>query len=388
MDCTFILQNEIHEKYLLKHLDETEIVQFEQHLKACENCQKRLEAEKNLIGGIQRTGREELRSEIQSQVAVLESTKSTPNWGFITRVAAVLVFVVLTTQIIYKTQIDVPDALMPTPAEDQLKSEGIDTIGESRYFEVQTQEPGKTEELDTPKPEIKHAKAGKIKPGNPAIELEKEEFLLNQTTGKKKQEMQIQTVEPAQLATVSTDEEELTLIESEKTDSTLNNPTGLAPTALAKRNEALTVEKEKQEGISFQILADQAKEEAQPQALSPLSKQSQARMKLYQTIGLEEKFDHDHTNDLVFHEGKSIRAHLVLDESIKPKEFPSSFRVDVLLQNDIQLGLVFYLPTFLFEFDREKIQITVNRDQTLAVLFDQKSYKIDLKQNPTEASLE
>ena len=55
MNCAYILQNEIHEKYLLDKLTESEKQEYKNHLQNCPTCSEALENERLLIAGIQAT---------------------------------------------------------------------------------------------------------------------------------------------------------------------------------------------------------------------------------------------------------------------------------------------------------------------------------------------
>ncbi len=373
MDCNFILQNEIHEKYLLNYLSDVDKVKFEQHLQDCKDCQKRLQGERNFIAGIQNIGREELKSEIRHQTEILESKKFVPDWGLITKVAAVLVFVVFTTQIIYETQIDVPEQLIPIlEVEQKSTTEGFDSTEAAVNFQVLTEEPNRedvptsqdSEESKQTKPSSANTKALSKK------STEKRSLQTEQKDENKKPGAKSLATQPDKLATIPIKGDDQISGERENQDSTLGYITSPSP-SLAKKSEFLNQEISK-EKFSF----------------TPLRKNSRSSMNLYKTIRLEEDFAHDHLKDLRLQDKqKSILAHLVLEESRDTKEFPNSFKVAILMQDTQQLEMIFYVPSSLFEFDSNGIQANFSQDQTLDVFFKEIKYRIDLSQNLTQAVL-
>jgi hypothetical protein len=124
MDCKTILENDLHERYVLGLLDESEKLKYEQHLDGCDSCQKQLEHERTLISGIRGVGRQEMKAEIRRQVEIEKSGKATVSWGMISKVAAVLLFVVITPAVIYYSQIDTPDEIPILPkSEEQIAPE-------------------------------------------------------------------------------------------------------------------------------------------------------------------------------------------------------------------------------------------------------------------------
>ncbi len=392
MDCNFILQNDIYEKYLLNYLSDADKVKFEQHLQDCKDCQKKLQRERNFIAGIQNIGREELKSEIRQQTEILETKKSIPNWGLITKVAAVLVFAVFTTQIIYKTQIDVPDQLIPNLEIEQIIStEDLDSAETVVIFQDLNVEPkGEHAPKSQESNEDKSTNTGKDNTNVLSkISTEKKSLQIGQKDESKIPKAKSLATQPDELAIISTEGDRLILGAREKQDLTVDNVTSLSP-SLATKSEPLNQEIsiEKQGGISYRIQTDRANEETQSFSFTPLRKNSRSSMKVYKTIGLENNITHDHLKDLKFQDKqKSILAHLVLEESKDTKGFPNSFKVDILVQNNQQLEMIFYVPSSLFEFDKDKIQVNFSQDQTLEVLFKEREYRIDLNRNPAEAVL-
>ena len=101
MDCKFINQNDIHERYLLDRLTESEKAEYLSHLNACESCKSKLESEKELIGSVRHFGKKEIKSEIAKQVTAIKSKKKDVSWDMILKVAAIFFFLVITPGLVY-----------------------------------------------------------------------------------------------------------------------------------------------------------------------------------------------------------------------------------------------------------------------------------------------
>jgi len=95
MNCAYILQNEIHEKYLLNKLTESEKHEYKKHLQKCHPCSESLEKERLLIAGIQATAKQNMKDEIKAQVEQLRSERVKVDWALMYKAAAVLVVLVL-----------------------------------------------------------------------------------------------------------------------------------------------------------------------------------------------------------------------------------------------------------------------------------------------------
>ncbi|MEJ2056182.1 MAG: zf-HC2 domain-containing protein, partial [Calditrichaceae bacterium] len=107
MDCNYILQNDIHEKYLKNELGPEEESDYLAHLKTCTVCRQALENEKIFLEGIRHAGHAEMKREIESQVAKLKSTHSGADWTLVFKVAAVLFFLVIMPGTLYFYNTDI-----------------------------------------------------------------------------------------------------------------------------------------------------------------------------------------------------------------------------------------------------------------------------------------
>ena len=104
MDCKFINQNDIHERYLLDRLTESEKSEYLTHLNSCESCKNKLDSEKELLSSVRHFGKSEMKSEISRQVAEIKSKKQNISWDMILKVAAIFFFLVITPGLVYYYQ--------------------------------------------------------------------------------------------------------------------------------------------------------------------------------------------------------------------------------------------------------------------------------------------
>lgn len=105
MDCKYIKEQDIHERYLLERLDESEKAEYREHLNSCDSCKNKLNSEKIALSSIRHFGKREMKSEIARQVADIKSRENNISWDMILKVAAVFFFLVITPGLIYYYQI-------------------------------------------------------------------------------------------------------------------------------------------------------------------------------------------------------------------------------------------------------------------------------------------
>ncbi len=119
MDCKYILQNEIHEKYLRGLLEDSEQNEYEKHLQECPSCQKEQQNQRILISGIRQIGRQEMKDEIRFQVKQSEMEKTKTDWTTFLKIAAVIFLIIITPSLFYYFQVIAPqhNAIYPEIAE-------------------------------------------------------------------------------------------------------------------------------------------------------------------------------------------------------------------------------------------------------------------------------
>ena len=101
MDCSFILQNEIHEKYLLGRLNAAEQEEYKQHLEQCDNCRRELERQKELIGGIRAQATLDMKREIKLQAEKLRTERPKQDWAVWYKAAAVILLFSIMPALLY-----------------------------------------------------------------------------------------------------------------------------------------------------------------------------------------------------------------------------------------------------------------------------------------------
>ncbi len=95
MNCDTILQNELHEKYLLDRMADEEKKEYLTHLSSCIDCRNELERERKFIYGIRGAGIRQMKDEMRSQAAQAKSASRKYDWTLLFKAAAVLFVIVL-----------------------------------------------------------------------------------------------------------------------------------------------------------------------------------------------------------------------------------------------------------------------------------------------------
>ncbi len=133
MACSYNKNSEVYEKYILNRLSDDEKSDFEIHLNSCKNCQKRLEKEKWLQANLREIGKREMKTEIRTQVEMKRTEKNLADWGMILRVAAVILFVVITPGLIYyyQSMAPLPDQRPADKATTVESEESLTPLAES-----------------------------------------------------------------------------------------------------------------------------------------------------------------------------------------------------------------------------------------------------------------
>ena len=127
MDCRYIQQNEIHEKYLLNRLADAEKAEYEKHIEDCTLCRKELERQREIIEGIREIGLQEMKNEIHQQVEHLKAERKSVDWQMILKIAAIVFIIAIIPSAIYYFQTE-----PGKPLSQLLKSEK--STSENRSF--------------------------------------------------------------------------------------------------------------------------------------------------------------------------------------------------------------------------------------------------------------
>ena len=98
--------DDIHEKYLLGKMTETEREAYEAELRESPDGGRQLESKKLIISSIRAAGRAEMKDEIRSQVARMNrtGTSNVADWSMILKIAAVLCMVAIVPYLYYQSQ--------------------------------------------------------------------------------------------------------------------------------------------------------------------------------------------------------------------------------------------------------------------------------------------
>ena len=131
MNCEYILQNEIHEKFFKGLLKEDQRAEYKSHLKSCESCREAFENEKALFEGIQLAGRQTMKLEIQRRVEKLKEEQTSIDWTLIFKVAAVFFFLVIMPGTLYFLNTD-----LFTKKTEMVPSEEIDKMNKIELKET------------------------------------------------------------------------------------------------------------------------------------------------------------------------------------------------------------------------------------------------------------
>lgn len=127
MDCKYIRQNDIHEKYVMNRLSEAEKSEYEKHIEGCSSCREELNKEREIVEGIQRVGLQEMKNEIQQQVTDVKTRKQKLDWQMILKVAAVIFLIAIIPSAIYyfQTEQGEPISQLVKPKDSKLENESF-----------------------------------------------------------------------------------------------------------------------------------------------------------------------------------------------------------------------------------------------------------------------
>ena len=101
MDCKKISAENLHDKYLSGDISESEKKAYLKHLKTCSDCARDLVQEEIIRDSIRRHGRNLMKGEIRNQVADLKASNRVKPMPDFLKIAAAVLFLILTPAIIY-----------------------------------------------------------------------------------------------------------------------------------------------------------------------------------------------------------------------------------------------------------------------------------------------
>jgi hypothetical protein len=182
MNCKYILDNEIHEKYLLGRLSEKEELEYKTHIKSCKKCISELNRQRLFISGIREIGKGEMKNEILQQVRERRKKRPAQNWGMIIKVAAAVLFIVIAPGMIYYYQNYAPKTV---------HKQAVDKVLAPPRAEMESEETP-SEIINAPSPTSTTIKRGKID-RDEEVDLGKdhvENLLGTVASGKKEEKIQ------------------------------------------------------------------------------------------------------------------------------------------------------------------------------------------------------
>ena len=425
MNCQYILQNEIHEKFLKGLLSEDQKAEFELHLKSCESCRKTFENEKAIFDGIRLAGRQAMKLEIEQQVEKLREEPAGTDWTLIFKVAAVLFFLVIMPGTLYFLNTDLftkKAELAPQEKVDRVagvEMEEAKPVEESRVLEDTEDEAVKREVTSG-----KETRAEKSVPtvrGKSVADDIKDETTLS----KKRDDLKsLQNVLGSAEGTTTSGGKNVGggvgAIENLSSQAAVPNSMpelGRERTDASVVTKSKKIETEKLERraptIRPQISKMEAAEPAEEQRISEFGAESAIdnepdKITVYELLPEEPKMlqrnyagktDKGHLNKPVlntlnFSSGyKQIIANVVAPDSdldIKNEgQLRDNFQVILLLKKPDVIKMNWYPPFDVSAYQPDRISITQPDDSNLLINFDQKYiYKVDISKDTTEALLQ
>jgi len=362
MTCKYNNDTETFENYLLDRIPQTERTDFETHLKTCEACRTKLEKEKLLLASLREIGKREMKDEIRRQVLLKQSKKTFTDWGMILKVAAVILFVVITPGLIYYYQYMAPQ-LAQYAVKEKTKIIDIDTSHSRTRLEGQ--ELPERRQITADDARVNETLKGKV--GEVASEqiIEKrttpaaEEIPVSgdvleggQGIGVDRADGEIQKEEPTS-PRQSVPEEMMDLISRGK----------IAP-GLSQEGKVLHYEKE----TAISAASDKKSTYYQRETLSKLT-QAQKIWQFRQA-------------------SQNITLQLQLSDTfvLKDKKFPEMTPAQVIYQDSLETTIEWLVPPEIFELDPNQVTLYLFDSKNLQIqLPDKVTYHIDLQQRIQEA---
>ncbi|MFQ5676167.1 MAG: hypothetical protein ACE5G1_09740 [bacterium] len=379
MNCQVVLDNELHEKYLLDQLETAEKAAYEKHVKQCVVCGKELQALHTLIGGIRQAGQEEMKAEILRQADILELNRSGMNWGTIAKIAAVVLIFVLTPSVIYYLK-RTETLVLPNTSEPSLHYESQSTeIAQSLAVEaesdVKTQSPARQQApiLKKKSPKILKRAFKKATEQREGLAAGDQPDQANRFTtkddkaesGAKKQALLetgqiVQATAGSQPTTISIKPDSVEKpagVSSVKTTSIIDSPTARVYTYQAPEDRATSI-----------LALDEAR---------PISKGSDF------SVPGNWRFTSDgHVIDIHTKSTQEERAALV-----KAGAWPDSFAVEIIARDSTRIAMNWLLPANVMTVDLRTMRLELNRENLLRAVIEGHTYQIEVEEKSGRAIL-
>lgn len=376
MNCQYIKDHELHEKYILEKMEIEEREEYLKHLKSCDNCRKELEKQQLIIGGIREIGRTEMKREIQKQIAIQRSQVDRMNWGMVLKIAAVVFFLVIAPGMIYYYQ-----NMTPSYESDDAKARKVTVETESSVLE--TAEPvterSKVVELD----ELRSNEREDTKPAEPAS--------VDQEKKKEKVDKSLKEVD---------------MLSDNRDDARQRGSEAMrekaAPTVPADADYAAEIEEEAREAPSASMMSKVTVGSAGEGSASGLYRYEADLTAA--NMGRRSYFEEAQKNvgkdsgmiqsqQLNF---KSQEKIILIDMQISDRleleekgQMPVQFPVEVTLKDSVNLNMLWQVNDQLFQINPAEIIIQLKAQQQIQVAVqNQFIYNIELNKPKTQAILQ
>ncbi|MCH7753872.1 zf-HC2 domain-containing protein [candidate division KSB1 bacterium] len=405
MKCQDILQNELHEKYILDQLDGSEKEKYELHLKECKDCQAELKTQRTLISGIREAGVAEMKNEIKRQVEIGELNHPGITWGRLSKIAAVLFIFVLTPGVIIYLSKSNPE-LVPTAeqktenAPEDISYSVADAATEGRR-DIMSTEMMPDADLKVLKiPKQKDAGGKKIfkkneSPKSDALKLTFGETKKAKiTTEMDKQEMLIRA-EPAQSQIAL--QEEVSTFKNEKEDAFLKSNLPATPKESRLKDKTGDLNQPKIEAVIFSSREYRSARTYVYEAPEAGLKTDQSRQRDKFMFNMKKSTEHTVSDLRFISNGHAVLVHLKASEDEAVREvlaqsaevrLPKSFAVEIITQDSLNLEMTWLVGSEFFKMNPEEIKVEILNEQIMRITIENKYiYETELSKNTNTAIL-
>ena len=406
MKCQDILQNELHEKYILDQLDGSEKEKYELHLKECKDCQAELENQRTLISGIRAAGLAEMKNEIKRQVEGGELNHPGMTWGRLSKIAAVLFIFVLTPGVIIYLSKSNPE-LAPTAeqktenAPEAISYSVADAATEGRRDIVSTEMMPDADLKVLKIPKQKDAGGKKILKKNESAKSDALKLTFGETKKAKittemdKQEMLIRA-EPAQSKIAL--QEEVSTFKNEKEDAFLKSNLAATPKESRLKGKTGDLNQPKIEAVIFSSREYRsARTYVYEAPEAGLKKAGQFRQRNTRLFDMKKPTEQMVPNLRFISNGNAILVHLKPSEDEAAREvlaraidsrLPKSFAVEIITQDSLNLEMTWLVGSEFFKMNPEEIKIEILNEQIMRITIENKYiYETELSKNTNTAIL-
>jgi len=403
MKCQNILQNELHEKYILNQLDGSEKEKYELHIKECKDCQAELKTQRVLISGIREAGLAEMKNEIKRQVEISELNHPGMIWGRLSKIAAVLFIFVLTPGVIIYLNKSNPD-LVPTAeqktenAPEDIPYSAADAATERRRDIVSTEMMQDADLKVLKIPKQKDAEGNIIFKKNESPKLDALELTFEETKKAKistemdKQETPIRA-EPVQSKIVF--QEEVSTFKGEKEDAFLKSNLAATPQESQPKGQIDDLDETKSEAYRFAGDYRESRVYVYEAPEVGLKKKSKSRQRnTFPGMQSTEQMVSDlrfisNGHVILIHlrtsADKAAREVLARTADVRP---PKSLAVEIVAQDSLNLEMTWLVGAEFFKMNPEEIKVEILNAQIMRITIENKHiYETKLSKNTNTAIL-